>query len=268
MSMVQYDKAVSALSRAIKQLTRKKETPDGERLDLLKKALKAARSVSLDDLIGEIDKEVAELDLRVADALKHRREQLLRAASDAKVPNKKFSDYDRVGIFKITYKGRKVMLDVGSEAFMTVEEMDGRKLFDVVNKAAEELEGVPFTREEFFKTLKSAFGHARADGKVKDGSVAIRTLYSYVVSARQLRCDKYFKKPSVKSFQDYSIAQFAYDLARFGRDGWFFDNESLRTMTPNMATIKAGSALTLPAFGTVEKPGPQFATLKIEKRES
>ena len=70
MSMAQHDKAVSALSRAIKQLIKKKEVSDGERLDLLKKTLKAAQPVSLDNLIGEINKETTELDARIAEQVK------------------------------------------------------------------------------------------------------------------------------------------------------------------------------------------------------
>jgi hypothetical protein len=267
MTMAQHEKDVAALSRLIKQLTSKKETSDSTRLDLLKKTQKAAQAILMDDLISELAQEVSGLEQRIEEALKQRREQLLRAARDANIPHKRFTDYDMVGIFKVSYKGRKVQLDVGSEAWMTVEEMDGNKLFDAINKATEELESVPFSREEFFKTLKSAFSYARADGQVQDGSIAIKTLYTYVVSARQLRSDKYLKNPTMKSFQDYSMAQFAYDFARFGRDGWSFDKECLRTMTPNMATIKEGKAIMLPSIGTVENSGPQVATLKIEKRE-
>ena len=267
MSIAQYEKALSGLTRAIRQLGSKKETTDRERRDILKKAQNAAQLVLIDDLISEIQTELNDVEQKIEESLKQRREQLLIAARDSGTPHKRFTDYDRVGIFKVTYKGQKIQLDIGSEILMTIEETNGDKAFDAINKAAQELESTPFSRDEFFATIKSAFGYARADGNIREGSIAVKALYVYVVSARHLRSSNYLKNPSVKAFQDYSLAQFAYDLARFGRDGWFFGKEALKTMTPNMVTIKAGKALMLPSLDSVEKQGPQFATLKIEKRE-
>ena len=171
MSIAQYEKALSGLTRAIRQLGSKKETTDRERRDILKKAQNAAQLVLIDDLISEIQTELNDVEQKIEESLKQRREQLLIAARDSGTPHKRFTDYDRVGIFKVTYKGQKIQLDIGSEILMTIEETNGDKAFDAINKAAQELESTPFSRDEFFATIKSAFGYARADGNIREGRI-------------------------------------------------------------------------------------------------
>lgn len=62
----------------------------------------------------------------------------------------------------------------------------------------------------------------------------------------------------------YSSAQFVFDLARYGRSSWACGEYVLRTQTPNMNTVAAKKAVTLPDLDTVDKLGPQFAVLKVK----
>ena len=268
MSLTQHDKSIAALGRTLKLLMRKKECSDVERYDTLKKALKAARAVSFDDLLIELEREGDEFKHKIDAALDQRREQLLRAARDAEIPYKRLSDYDKGGVFKVSYKGRKVQLSVGSETLVVTEEADGAKLFETIQQKTQELEEEPFSREGYFEVLKVAIGIARSRGQQKDGSVPIKTLYPYVALARQTQSDQFVKSPNAKRFQDYSTAQFVYDLARFGREGWSVGNETLSTQTPNMATISAGKSMTPPVLDSIEGSGKPFATLMIKKKEA
>ena len=90
-------------------------------------------------------------------------------------------------------------------------------------------------------------------------------MYVYVAMLRNLQFDDFVKKPSARSFRDYSSAQFVFDLARFGRRDWSCGDETLRGETPNMATVLAGKAMTLPNLDEVDKLGSQFAQVRIEK---
>lgn len=268
MSLIQHAKAVEALTRALRPLSKGKELSDVKLLDTLRKVLKAAHSVPFAELISELERQSTEIDQRIAHTLEQRRELLLRSARDAKVPHMRFTNYDQIGAFKVTYKGKKVQLYVGSEALKELEETDGSKLFDVIQKEAEALDCQALSREELFLTLKDALRLVPAQGRQPDGWVPVRNLYPYVVLARQARSKRFLEKPEPSRFQGYSTAQFVYDLARFGREGWSFGNEILRTMTPNMATIREGKAMMLPSFETVEGPGPQLAVLRIDKKEA
>ncbi len=268
MSLTQHDKSIAALGRALKLFIKKGECSDIERYDNLKKALNAARKVLFDDLLIELEREGDEVKRKIDTALDQRREQLLMAAREARIPYKRMTDYDRVGVFKITYKGRKAQLSVGSEKFLILEEADGARLFDAIQEQANVLENEPFSREGYFEALKVALGIARSKGQQKDGGVPVKTLYPYVALARQTQSDQFLKTPVSKRFQDYSTAQFVYDLARFGREGWSVGNETLTTQTPNMATISAGKSMTLPVLGSIEGSGKPFATLMIKKKEA
>lgn len=74
-------------------------------------------------------------------------------------------------------------------------------------------------------------------------------------------------KPEGRTFKDYPLTQFLYELARFGRDGWRCGDELLRTQTPNMATISQGKTLMLPNLDAQDGTNHRIAVLWIEKRE-
>ena len=173
--------------------------------------------------------------------------------------------YDYVGCFKVSYKRERVTVDVGSEMYARVDEVDGIKLFTYFEKARKTLDGIRFDRQLFFRTLKDAISLARIQGLDRDGKVPIRTLYPVIVLVRQSRDDGFLKRPTQKSFSDYSTAQFVYDLARFGRDGWKLDTERLASQTPNMATISRGATMTLPSLDGHGSSKPQIGTIWIEK---
>jgi hypothetical protein len=109
---------------------------------------------------------------------------------------------------------------------------------------------------------------AKITGQDQNGSVAIRTLYPLVVLVRQSRSEAFLKKPDSRTFKDYPLTQFLYDLARFGRDGWRCGEEILRTQTPNMATISQGKTLMLPGLDAQDGGNHRIALLWIEKREA
>ncbi len=127
------------------------------------------------------------------------------------------------------------------------------------------LEAQPFSREDFFRSIKDAIRLARERGKDRDGWVPVRLVHVYVALLRNLQFEDFVNKPTARSFRDYSSAQFVFDLARFGKKEWSIGDETLRAQTPNMATVSAGKSLTLPNLEELDKLGHQFALVRIEK---
>ncbi len=263
-----YKKAIDALSRTLKPLMQTQSLSIGNLADAIDEARKTCAKLDLESLTKMLDKEAESVSQRLDTALESRREHLLKAARQHEFPHKRFTDYDHIGPFKVCYRARTVQLELGSEPFDSTQEADGAKLFEIIRDKASQLEGESFSRESFFQTLRDAIRLAKITGQDQNGSVAIRTLYPLVVLVRQSRSEAFLKKPDSRTFKDYPLTQFLYDLARFGRDGWRCGEEILRTQTPNMATISQGKTLMLPGLDAQDGGNHRIALLWIEKREA
>ena len=159
---------------------------------------------------------------------------------------KRLTNSDIVGCFRIEYKATRATIHLGSERLGAFDEADGTRLFARIEEAKTGLDDFPFEREGFFRSLKEAVALAKAQGQARDGKVPIRGLYPLVVLVRQSQDERFFKQPEQTFFRNYSMAQFVYDLARFGKDGWIMQGERLSTQTPNMASIQRGATVRLP----------------------
>jgi hypothetical protein len=197
--------------------------------------------------------------------VENQREGLRTAARHANVFQKQFGAFDRIGPFKVSYKGRKVSLELGSEPLADLEATDGQQAFASIQQILATLEETPFSREDFFRSVKDAIRLAREHGKDRDGWVPVRLLYVYVALLRNLQFDDFAKRPSPRTFREYSSAQFVFDLARFGKIEWSCGDEILRGEPPNMTTAASGKSVTLPNLVDMEKLGPQLARVRIEK---
>jgi hypothetical protein len=258
-------KILDKARRAAGALTKAKEPGLTEALPLVEKTIDALRAVRLDDLLRDLDQQRAELNRLADQTLARRREGLLRAAKEAGWRTRRMQDYDNVDCFRVNYKRTRVTLQLGSETLDAFDELDGQKVFVRMQESRLKLDSFPFSREAFFKAIRDAIGSAKMQGLDRDGKVAVRKLYALFVLVRQSHDEAFMKRPSTRSLNDYSICQFIYDLARFGKSGWKVNHgERLASQTPNMGTITKGEAITLPVLGG-EGRGTQLATLWIEK---
>jgi hypothetical protein len=266
MDLNAYLKGLQRLVTALKKLHAPKK-PAGDDLlaESLNQAIDAEKALNLSELRRTLEHEVKEVRERLETSLDHRRETLLKAARNANLAHKRFGDFDRVGPFKVTYRGKKVSLELGSESVVDFEAVDGASILTTIQQRLTTLSAEPFSREEFFRILKDALRLARERGKDREGWVPVRLLYGYVALLRNLDFENFVKKPSPRNFRDYTSAQFVFDLARFGQDGWSCGDETLRAETTNMATVSAGKAMTLPSLNEIETLGHQLARLRIDK---
>ena len=266
MDLGRHLKELQRLVGALKKLhATKKPLSDDHLAEALAEAIAAARLLNLSELLATLEQQARDVAGRIDSAVEHRRENLLKSARARDMPHKRFGDFDRVGPFKVSYKGKKTRLELGSELALEFEEVDGVKVFERIQQQLEALEKEPLARDELFRTIRDALRIARDRGKDRDGWVPVRSLYVYVALLRNLQFDDFVKRPTARSFREYSTAQFVYDLARFGRRDWSCGDETLRAETPNMATVSAGKAMTLPSLEEVGKLGLQFARVRVEK---
>ncbi len=257
-------KALQKALKAAAPLARpSKATSPGERLPALGKVITALRAIDVESVLRDLETEQAALAQRRDDAFARRREDLLRAAKEAGCPSRRLKSYDFVSGFRVNYKQDRVTLILGSEPHEVFAEVDGTRLFSRIREARGKLEGFPFTRADFFRSIKDAIGFARMQGQYPDGKVPIREIYPLVVLVRLSYNADFLKHPDSKSFSDYSMTQFVYDFARFGLENWSLENERLANQPPNMAT--AAKAVTLPSLHGDGSGGPQLGAVSIQR---
>ena len=251
--------------RATGALLNAKVSSDIEALPLFDKAVGELRKIYSDDLTESLEKEREKLRKRADEALQRRREDLHKAAEEAGWATRRLRNFDRVGCFRVECRRERVTVTLGSERCDRFDETNGRRVFDRLQKKLLEFREFPFSRDDFFLMVKDAVRIARILGLDRDGKVPIRKIYPLCTLARQGRNEEFMKDPSEKNFSNYSLCQFIYDMARFGRSGWRGDRgERIASRTPNMASVFEGKTLALPSLDSADA-GPQIAVLWIEK---
>lgn len=259
-------KALERARRTVGLLVKAKDTSRTERISALDKAIAALQEFEAARALSVLNRELDVLVRSRDEVLKHRRENLARCAKEAGWPAKRLKEDDFVGGFQVSYRLEKVTLRLGSELLTTFDEPDGASLFSRLQQERSKLEGFPFARLDFIESFKDAIHLARRQGKDREGKVPIRTLYPLLVLSRQGRDERFIKRPVSNSFTEYSMAQFVYDLARFGRDGWKTDRgERLCNQPPNMASIAKGATVTLPALDGDGSGGPQLGAVWVDR---
>ena len=259
-------RAFGKARKALAPLAKPNETSPTEVMSALGKATSALRSINLEGVLSDLDRQRAELARRREDAFERRREDLARSAKERGWTVRRLRHYDFVGCFQVNYKQERVTLRVGSEVLTILNEVDGVTLFSRLQEEKKRLDGFPFSRIDFFHSLKDAIRLARVLERDRDGKVPIRTLYPLLVLIRQSRSEHFVAHPVLKSFTEYPISQFVYDLARFGREGWKTDQgERLCNQPPNMASIDKGLTMTLPSFDGDGSGGPQLGAIWTDR---
>ena len=261
-----YLREVKSLAESLKKVVApQRPMTDAQRSDALSKALSSAQTLDLATLTAALDAEARELAVQIEKSVHSRREVLLRLARDASMPHKRFEHYDRLGPFKVAYLPTGVRLEIGSEPAAEIAVTDGIRIFEEVQRRTQELEKQAFNREEFFRGLKAAVRLARDHGLERNGWFEVRALFGHVVLVRNLQFPDFLKKPTARNFHDYTTAQFVFDLARFGRQGWSCGDEILRSRTPTMREVSDRRVMMLPNLANPETQGEQIAALCIEK---
>ena len=259
-------KTLDRVRKSLAQLERNRGTNQAARILALKKVIADVRGIDSVRLVDSLEEELSALIGSRSEALRNRREHFLESAKKAGWPIKRLKDYDFVGGFQVSYKLERVTLRLGSEVLTTFEETEGINLFLRLQEERSNLEQFPFERLQFIELIKDAIQLARLQRKDRDGKIPIRRLFPLLVLVRQSRDERFVKRPVTKYFTEYVMAQFVYDLARFGREGWKTNRgDRLCNQPPNMATIARNASVTLPALDGDGSGGPQLGAIWVER---
>ena len=251
-----FSKAVDRLNKGLAQLAKHQGVGTSDALSIAASVIQELKAIDLPAL-GQLVESTRERFAReLGESIGNRREDLDRAARDADISFKRYGEFDQFDVFKLIYKGEKVIVFVGSEKLKEMGVSDGAKLCADLKGELTRLKRPEFSRETFLRTTQLAVAMAREAGKAKEGKPKVRDLFPYLVAAFQVTSVDFPKRPSKATFRDYSMAEFAFDLARFGEDGWQCGRHTIRSQAPNMATQK--EALALPS-----KPGTAGASVQI-----
>ena len=244
---------IEALDRAKRSLSPTMKSTPNQAMSIASadKAITALRPIS--EILSDLERHRIDLDQARQTKLANRREDLRTTARNVQWKVTQAGDYDLVDCFQVNYRNDRVTLRIGSEELTAFNEADGKKLFDRLLIETEKLDEFPFVRSDFIHSIKGAIDLARSQKLDQDGKVKIRTLYPLVVLTRHSLDSDFIKQPLQKSFTEYSIAQFAYDFARFGEDGWKEDGYRLRAQLPTTRDIMQGNAVTLPSLNGGER---------------
>lgn len=265
MELINHIKEFQSIVTNLKKLANsRKPLSNNQRIVFLQNLINKSKSLGMVDFITLLENEYSETKTQLNKSLENRRETLLSAAKSAGIFYKRYGEYDRIIFFKVSYKGMKVKLEIGSELVREFEETEGIKVLQKIQEQIDLMENKPFVREMFFETMKDAIRLAQEKKKYRDGWIPIQTVYLYFGLLRNLQFEEYSNNPSSKSYQNYSKAQFVYELARFGQMGWSQGKEKLTSMPPNMATVTAGKSMILPDLENPGSLGTHMASIRID----
>ncbi|MCY3841955.1 MAG: DUF2791 family P-loop domain-containing protein [Acidobacteria bacterium] len=200
-------KVLGWVTRTLTALAKAAKADPGQAFSARNKAIVALRDLDtrLDGWLRDLDAEQAAHARQRETALDRRRDDLARSAMDVDWTVRRRREYDVVDCFRVDYTKNRVTVQLGSEKLDAFDEADGRRLFARLRTAREELDQVPFDRLEFLQTLKDAIGLAETMKQDRNGKVPIRKLYPMVVLARQLRNERFLRKPDSKTYADYPM---------------------------------------------------------------
>lgn len=265
-SLLDVSKALDRARKAIGPLVTGKTSSASDRIAALDKTIDALQLMESYRVFSVLNRERSNLQRGLEEALKNRREQLVKSAKESGTPIKRLKEYDFVAGFRVDYSKERVKLSLGSESLTTFDEPDGAGLFTRLKEERSKLEMLPFNREDFIEAMKDAIHLAQRQGKDREGKVPIRVLHPLFVLARQSRNEDFLRRPVPKSFSEYSMARFVFDLARFGLEGWRTKGgERLCNQAPNMASIAKRATVTLPKLDGDGSGGPQLGAVWIER---
>lgn len=257
MEIVRIAKELNLLNSTIKKLVKSRVHSSHHQIDLFKKALNEADALSFTELSNCLRVLIEAEQANIDESLGQRRETLPAQSRNAGLSVKRFADFDRIDIFKASYKGKKIRLEIGSEPVAEFDEFDGTKVLERIQDERIKLDNSPLKRERFFRFLQYSYFLGQWGVGSGDQWVPIRTVYSHLALLRHLDSDGFMKVSSQKNFNSYTTAQFVFDLARFGRTGWACENWVVRSQTPNMSTVAAKKAVTLPDLDVPDRLGSQ-----------
>ena len=181
-----------------------------------------------------------------------RRERLWQILKEEGIRFKRLQKQDFVlGLVLEYQRPDKVTMYVGNTRLKSFKEMDGDRLYERIVEARDKLDSFPFTRKAFMKSIREGIRDAQRQGVAvshDQSKVNVKVLHKMIKAKRGNR---------------YTLAQFAWDFARFGKSNWVEGGFRIANQAPALVNIARGLTLTIPDFNLFGRNGPQLNSIYI-----
>lgn len=216
MAIVRITKEPNLRNSTIRKLVKSGVHRSYHQIDIFKKALNEADALSFTESSDCLKALIEAEQANIGESLGQRRETPLTQSRNIGLSVKCFGDFDRIDIFKVSYKENKIRREVGSEAVAEFGEFDGTKRLERIQDKRIKRDNSALKRERIFRFLQYSHLWGQREIGSWDQWLPIRRVYSHLALPRHLDADGFVKALSQKSFTSYTTAQFVFDLARFG----------------------------------------------------
>ena len=259
----QFGKKIHAASKALKKLAKPKSQTDS--LRAAQELRRTVRELDWKAFNELIDTELNELERQFQSQIAGRREAILRAAREKRIPADRRETEDQVDVFRLKYSGEKVTVLFAGEEVASFKETDAEKILTRLRELRRKLDAAPFSRDVFFDSMMRAFQRLqqRASAKFHDGCVPIKDIHLELLMETALASERFRKRPTRESFPEYPRLQFFYDFARFEAEGMIVGDSKFACKTPSLA--QANDRVSIPKLSDPLGPGTQVYLVKIQK---
>lgn len=255
--------ALKAASDGAQKLSKAAKLTLLDREEALGKFSESLRTLDLPGLTAVVEAERGRIKELIATDLKRKRELVLQTAESMGQPVRRYSDYDRIGPFRITHQGASTKVAFGRLAVESFDEANGEKAAErIVALRKETLEGA-FDPRVFYHEFQQAVRHASVEDALHDGWVRLDAIYREFALG-QMRSG--FGKRGWKEAKPTApvpLVRFVVQFARLLLAANYPKGQYLRIRTPAMAL--SGEAFQVPDLGDPLGDEKLVLDVKIER---
>jgi hypothetical protein len=215
-SLVHLAKNLKSVSSGVERAEKAKDL--GEKVEALREALKAAKECHWASTLSALEEHLGRSSEALDKVLGGRREAVLQKLSEVGLPIKRFTDYDRVGPFRIHHKGSKTTVSFGKLEYKVIDDSDSGRVADVIAAdVGRVVTGSP--PDNFSKLIEMGVEHCRLEKHAgSDTWLRLNEIYREVWLAWQ-RSQFTGKFPKTPRPPDFPLVAFCVALAQWVRKG-------------------------------------------------
>ena len=215
-SLVNLAKNLKSISVGVERAEKAKDL--GERVEALREALKSAKECQWATTVAALEEHLGKSTEDLDKVLGGRREAVLQKLSELGLHTKRFSDYDRVGPFRVHHKGSKTTVSFGKLEYKMIEDSDSGRVAEVICTDVN-LVVIGSPPDGFPKLIEAGVEHCRLEKHAgSDAWLRLNEIYREVWLAWQ-RSQFTGKFPKTPKPPDFPLVAFCVALAQWVKKG-------------------------------------------------
>lgn len=190
----------------------------GQKVEALRETLKAAKECDWAITVSSLEEHLGKSSEALDKVLGGRREAVLQKLTELGLPTKRFSDYDRVGPFRVHHKGSKTTVNFGKLEYKLIDDSDSGRVADIIAAdVTRVVNGNP--PDNFSKLIEMGVEHCRLEKHAaSDAWLRLNEIYREVWLAWQ-RSQFTGKFPKTPKPPDFPLVAFCVALAQWVKKG-------------------------------------------------